>query len=136
MADPRWLDPAVDPSDRKPRWCMLGDPKIVNMSPVGLARFCSLRSWLSQWSYDDSNADGLKCAARVGVPVLSIVNTADDAVPPSHSVRMFAAIKHERKETVSINGANHYYFGQPDLAAEAARTCADWLRRQGFDFNA
>jgi hypothetical protein len=21
------------------------------MSPVGLARFCTLRSWLSQWSY-------------------------------------------------------------------------------------
>ncbi len=134
MADPRWLDPAVDPSDRKPRWCMLGDPKIVNMSPVGLARFCSLRSWLSQWSYDESNADGLKCAARVGVPVLSITNTADDAVPPSHSVRMYAAIKHPHKEAVSINGANHYYFGQPEKAAEAARICADWLGRQGFDF--
>jgi len=134
MADPRWLDPAVDPSDRKPRWCMLGDPKVVNMSPVGLARFCSLRSWLSQWSYDESNADGLKCAARVAVPVLSITNTADDAVPPSHSVRMFAAIKHADKESVSIKGANHYYFGQPEKAAEAARACADWLQRKGFDF--
>jgi alpha-beta hydrolase superfamily lysophospholipase len=113
---------------------MLGDPKVVNMSPVGLARFCSLRSWLSQWSYDDSNADGLKCAARVTVPVLSITNTADDAVPPSHSVRMFAAIKHADKEAASINGANHYYFGQPEKAAEAARACADWLQRKGFDF--
>ena len=24
MADPRWLDPAVDPNDRKPNWCYLG----------------------------------------------------------------------------------------------------------------
>jgi len=133
MADPRWLDPTVDPSDRKPGWCMLGDPRIVNMSPVGLARFCSLRSWLSQWSYDDSNADGLKCAARVNAPVLSITNTADDAVPPSHSARMFAAIPHERKEAVAISGANHYYFGQPEKATQAARVCVDWLRRQGFD---
>ena len=29
------------------------------MSPVGLARFCTLRSWLSQWSYDDANGDGV-----------------------------------------------------------------------------
>jgi dienelactone hydrolase len=134
MADPRWLDPTVDPSDRKPRWCMLGDPRIVNMSPVGLGRFCSLRSWLSQWSYDASNADGLKCASKVGAPVLSITNTADDAVPPSHSVRMFAAIAHDRKETLAISDANHYYFGQPDKAAQAARACADWLGRQKLDY--
>jgi len=133
MADPRWLDPAVDPSDRKPRHCMLGDPQVVNMSPIGLARFSSLRSWLSQWSYDDSNADGLKCAARIACPVLSVTNTADDAVTPSHSLRMFDAIKHSRKEAVSIAGANHYYFGQPDKANEAARICLDWLKRQGFE---
>ncbi len=136
MADPRWLDPAVDPSDRKPRWCMLGDPQVVNMSPIGLGRFCSLRSWLSQWSYDDSNADGLKCIARVSAPILSVTNTADDAVTPSHSQRMYGAIKHDRKEAVSIKGANHYYFGQPDKAAESARVCVDWLTRQGLDFTA
>ncbi|NNE12534.1 MAG: alpha/beta hydrolase, partial [Ilumatobacter sp.] len=30
MADPRWLDPAVDPSDRRAGWCFLGDPRLVN----------------------------------------------------------------------------------------------------------
>jgi len=38
MADPKWLDPAIDPNDRKPRWCFMGDPAIVNNGPVGLAR--------------------------------------------------------------------------------------------------
>ena len=65
MADPRWLDPAVDPNDRKPGWCYLGEPRIVNNGPVGLARFSTLRSWLSQWSYDDANADGPKSLAHV-----------------------------------------------------------------------
>jgi hypothetical protein len=37
-----------------PGTCYLGDPQVVNTSPVGLARFCTLRSWLSQWSYDDA----------------------------------------------------------------------------------
>ena len=46
MADPRWLDPSVDPNDRIPGTCYLGDPKVVNNGPVGLARFCTLRSWL------------------------------------------------------------------------------------------
>ena len=59
MADPRWLDPTVDPNDRRPGWCYQGDPRIVNMSPTGLARFTTLRSWLSQWSYDDAHGDAL-----------------------------------------------------------------------------
>ena len=44
--------------------CYLGDPQVVNNSPVGLARFCTLRSWLSQWSYDDANGDAVKCRPR------------------------------------------------------------------------
>lgn len=30
----------------------MGDPRVVNMSPVGLARFSTLRGRLSQESYD------------------------------------------------------------------------------------
>ena len=52
--------PAVDPNDREPGTCYLGDPRIVNMGPVGLARFCTLRSWLSQWSFDESRANGVE----------------------------------------------------------------------------
>jgi hypothetical protein len=61
MAGPRWLDPAVDPNKRTPGTDYLGDPAVVSKSPVGLARFCTLRSWLSQWSCDDANGDGIAC---------------------------------------------------------------------------
>ena len=57
----------------------------MNMSPVGLARFCSLRSWLSQWSYDDANGDGVECSRDLTVPALVIGNRADDACTPSHT---------------------------------------------------
>jgi pimeloyl-ACP methyl ester carboxylesterase len=127
MADPTWLDPTIDPNDRKPGWCYLGDPKVVNDSPVGLARFCSLRSWLSQWSYDDARADGVACAAQISVPTLTIGNTADDAITPGHTIRLHEAIGHERKRLAWVQGANHYYFGQADKAAEAASLCANWL---------
>lgn len=132
MADPRFLDATLDANDRKPGWCYLGDPKVVNNGPVGLARFCTLRAWLSQWSYDDSNADGLKCAADISVPTLVIGNTADDACTPSHTHRLYEAVQHSDKVKKEIKGANHYYFGQPDKMAEASATCANWLNEKGF----
>lgn len=132
MADPRWLDPQVDPNDRQANWCYLGDPEVVNNGPVGLARFCTLRSWLSQWSFDDSNADGVACAARISVPVMVVGNSADDACTPSHTHRLFEAISHDDKEMHEIKGATHYYFGQPQQLQEAVALCGDWLARKGF----
>lgn len=127
MADPRFLDPAIDPSDRRPRWCYLGDPQVVNDGPVGLARFSTLRSWLSQWSLEASNADGEACTARVRVPVLVVSNSADDACTPSHAQRLFDAVAHERKQLAVIKGASHYYIGQPRQVAEATGVIARWL---------
>lgn len=132
MADPRFLDVTLDPNDRKPNWCYLGDPRTVNNGPVGLARFNTLRGWLSQWSYDDSNADGPKCAQKISVPTLVIGNSADDACTPSHTHRLFEAVGVQDKELHEIKGANHYYFGQPKEMEEAVSRCAEWLQRKGF----
>ena len=131
MADPRWLDPAVDPNDREPGTCYLGDPRIVNNSPIGLARFCSLRSWMSQWSYDDAPADGIACGHDVTVPTLVIGNLADDACTPSHTRRLFEAIGTDDKEMHEIAGANHYYSGpdQRETLAQAVGVITDWLTR-------
>ena len=134
MADPRWLDPTVDPNDRRPNWCYQGAPEVVNMSPTGLARFTTLRSWLSQWSYDDARGDALGAAADITVPVLVIGNTADDACTPSHTRRLFDAVGHDDKELHEIAGATHYYAGpdQADRLAQAVGVVTDWLVRHGF----
>lgn len=132
MADPRFVDPTLDPNDRKPNWCFLGDPRVVNNGPVGIARFNTLRSWLSQWSYDDSNADGLKCAQKISVPTLVIGNSADDACTPSHTHRLFESVAVKDKELYEVKGANHYYFGQPKEMEEAVSQCAQWLTKKGF----
>ena len=133
MADPRWLDPAVDPNDRRPGWCYMGDPRVVNMSPIGFARYSSLRSWLSQWSIDDARGDGPRNAALVSVPVLVINNSADDACAPSHAHRLFDAVPHKDKLFVEIKGATHYYQGQPELGAEAIDHIRAWMHAHGFD---
>jgi pimeloyl-ACP methyl ester carboxylesterase len=129
MADVRWTDPTQDPSDRRPYECYLGVPKVANDGPVGLARFTTLRSWVSQWGYDTTNATGLENAARISCPVLVINNTADLACTPSHARRLFEAVGHDRKEYRDIAGADHYYIVRPDLLPEAVATCSDWLAR-------
>lgn len=129
MADPRWLDPMIDPSDRRPGWCFLGDPQVVNDGPVGLARFCTLRSWLSQWSYDDARGDAVSCLADVSQPVLVVGNTADDACTPSHTRRIFGAVVHDRKHLHEVRGATHYYTGPQgrEHLAEAVGVVVDFL---------
>ena len=132
MAEPRFLDPAIDPNDRVPGTCFLGHPETVNSGPTGVARFSTLRAWLSQWSAADSHADGEKCAAGVSVPILSIENGADDAVPQPHVGRIHTAAGSADKAYALIAGANHYYAGQPEKLAEAVDTCLGWLAARGL----
>ena len=132
MADPKWYDTTIDPNDRKPGWCFMGDPRVVNNTPAGLARFSSLRSWLSQWSYDDARADGPSCAGLISVPALQVENSADDACTPSHTRAVFSAIRHSDKEVRVIKDANHYYFGQPEKLLESVQVQTEWLDRKGF----
>lgn len=134
MADPRWLDASLDPNDREPGRCYLGDPRIVNMSPVGLARFCTLRSWLSQWSYDDAHGDGPRCAADLAVPTLVIGNSADNACTPSHTQRLYDAVGHQDKTIHTIQGATHYYSGpeQAPYLKQAVDVMTDWMRERSW----
>ncbi|WGU41232.1 MULTISPECIES: alpha/beta fold hydrolase [unclassified Phenylobacterium] len=132
MSDVRWTDPTQDPSDRRPYACYLGDPKIVNDGPVGLGRFTTLRSWLSQWSYDESRANGVVNAGRISCPVLVVNNTADLACTPSHAQRLFDAVASADKSLVHIEGADHYYAERPDLLPRATAAIGEWLDARGF----
>ena len=127
MADPRFVDPALDPNDRKPRWCYMGNPETVNTGPVGLARFTTLRSWLSQWSFDDSCGNGLENAKRMRAPLLVVENSADDAVPRTHPTMLYEAAASPDKTFRVIKGATHYYAGQPELLQGATALIRSWL---------
>ena len=132
MCDVRFMDPALDPNDRKPRWCYLGKPETANTGPVGIGRFATLRAWLSQWSIDDSNADGPKCARSISVPLLAIENSADDAVPQPHARIIHDAAGSRDKAFHVIQGATHYYQGQPELLEQAVELCVGWMARRGL----
>jgi pimeloyl-ACP methyl ester carboxylesterase len=127
LADPRFVDPTVDPNDRKPGVCYVGNPETANNGPVGLGRFSTLRSWLSQWSIDDTRANGLICAPQITVPFLAIENSADDGAPQPHVGMVFNAAGAADKTMRVIKGANHYYAGQPELLAQANMLIREWL---------
>ncbi len=138
LADPRVLDPSIDPNDREPGVSFLGDPRVVNNSPIGLARFCSLRSWLSQWSIDDANADGVRAAADVTVPALVVSNSADNICTPGYARALYEALAGEDKQRLTIEGANHYYIGpdQREHLRRSASACTEWLAERGLSASA
>jgi len=130
MADIRFLDGAIDPNDRRVGMCYMGKPETANTGPIGLARFSTLRAWLSQWSIDDTNADGARCAQGISVPFLAIENSADDAVPQPHSRIIHDAAASRDKTFELIKGATHYYQGQPELLQRAVDLCVGWMHKQ------
>ncbi|BBZ78580.1 alpha/beta hydrolase [Mycolicibacterium anyangense] len=134
MADPRWLDPTIEPNGRTPGWSYLGDPAIANTSPGALMRFTTTRSWLSQWSLDAAQVDAADAAPRVSKPVLILVNGNDDAVPTSHPQQVYDAITHDDKELVELPEANHYFSGseQKSHLTTAAGLVRDWLERHSL----
>lgn len=132
MAEPRFLDPTIDPNDRAPGHCYLGRPETVNTGPVGLARCSTLRSWLSQWSLEHSRADGEKCAAQISVPLLAIEHSADDAVPQPDVGLMYRACASVEKEMHCLPGANHYFKGQPEQLDASVRLISNWMQRRAW----
>jgi pimeloyl-ACP methyl ester carboxylesterase len=132
MAEPRFLDATLQPNDRRIGHCYLGVPETVNSGPVGLGRFSMLRSWLSQWSLEHSRADGETCARDITVPLLAIEHTADDAVPQPDIGLMYEACASSDKQMHRIQGANHYFKGQPEHLAQGVRLIQEWTARHGW----
>jgi alpha/beta superfamily hydrolase len=131
--DVRWLDLTIDPNGRKPNMTVLGEPRIANSAPAGMARFSSLRSWLSQWAIDRSQANGTMTAPHIKrAPVLLVENEADDGVPATHNPIILSKLGTADKEMISILGANHYYVGQPEQLKECIGKVADWSLRKGL----
>lgn len=125
LADPRCLDPAIDPNDREPRTTIWGDPSTLNYGVNSIGRYTSLTAYLSQWSLS-SRADGIDNLGRTSVPVLLLEYTADASVFPS-DVAAFAHAATGRVARRQIRPGNHYLLGQPALVAEVADTIAAWI---------
>lgn len=128
-ADLRMLDGAIDPSDREVGTSLWGPPEIANLLPAGIGRTCSLRSWINQWSIDHTLGDSLRWLPTVEAPVLVLNPTADTAVPPHLGRQMYDAVANAPKEIVEVQGATHYFEGQPEVLDTALDALAAWIER-------
>lgn len=127
QADPRLLDLTLDANDRR-QGTIQGDAKQANFAANGLARFCTLRSFLSQWSPRFSRADGPRCLASTQLPVLVVDHTADQTTFPSHIAAWMKAAG-GRGELYALKGAPHYADDRPELVTELSDLLMDWSGR-------
>ena len=125
-ADPRFLDLALDPSDR-PAGAGFGDAAALNAGSMFFGRLVTARSWLDFWSHEDTHFHGPRHLAVASAPCLFIVNTADQVCFTGDQDGYFTELPDGRVTKVDIRGAGHTLVGQPDLAAETATRITTWL---------
>ncbi len=125
-ADLRMIDPTIEPSDRRPNWCYLGDPMRANYGVFGVGTVSTLRSWLSMWSLRTSQCIAAPHLARITLPSLVVHATADACVYASDARALHDAIAATDKRLEFIE-ADHY-LQEPDGSRErAADLIAAWV---------
>ncbi|HEY1630952.1 MAG TPA: hypothetical protein VGF56_06530 [Rhizomicrobium sp.] len=127
-ADLRFMDPAIDPSNRPCPGCYAGSPPVANRLPFGIGRACTLRAWLSMWSLETSKCSGRAQLAKLGVPSLVVQSMADMGVFPSDAHAIFEALAVSDKVLEFVPGA-HYFEDSEKHRIRAIDLMADWIAR-------
>jgi len=109
LANPAYLDPAIDPSNR-PLGSIFspGDPIIGNYGPGGLARVMTPRAWLSTWSGLSSQADLPDTIRHVTIPTLIVYADGDCDIFPSEQDELLEKSAAEDKSLQILPWADHY----------------------------
>ena len=76
--------------------------------PAGISRVTTLRSWVNQWSIDDTHADSLRWLSQIDVPVSVLLGTADPTVMPAMAQQMHDAAEHaaEQHHLAEVDGGS------------------------------
>jgi acetyl esterase/lipase len=125
-ADLRMIDPSIEPSDRRPNWCYLGDPVKANYGVFGIGAVSTLRTWLSMWSLRTSQCTAAPHLARITVPSLVIQATADTGVFDSDARSLYDALAAEDKSLAAIR-ADHYLLEPAGARTQAADLVTTWV---------
>ncbi len=124
--DLRFMDGAIDPSERKTPMCYRGHPAVANRTP-SIGRANTLRTWLSMWSLETSKCQGGEQLAKLDVPALVVQGLADTGVFPSDARKIFEAIGTEDKSLQLVTG-QHYFEDSRQVRDSVADLLADWVR--------
>jgi pimeloyl-ACP methyl ester carboxylesterase len=128
-ADLRFMDPAIDPSERPCPGCYAGAPAFANRGPFGIGRTATLRAWLSMWSLETSLCRGEQQLAKLSLPALVVQSMGDMGVFPSDARRIFAAIASADKTLEFLPGA-HYFENDPAHRERAVDLMSAWIAKR------
>jgi pimeloyl-ACP methyl ester carboxylesterase len=127
-ADPRMVDPSIEPTKRRANSCYAGIPAKANRSAHGIAAACTLRNWLGMWSLRVAQTRAEPHLARITCPALVINAEADTGVFPSDARRIYDALASTDKTQCSIY--TDHYFATPGARSEQADTIAQWINKR------
>ena len=91
-ADPRMVDPTLEPTKRPANMCYAGVPVKANRSAHGIAAACTLRNWMGMWSLRHAQTRAEPHLARINCPALVINAEQDTGVYPSDAQRIYDAL--------------------------------------------
>ena len=114
-ADPRMVDPTLEPTKRPANMCYAGVPVKANRSAHGIAAACTLRSWIGMWSLRHAQTRAEPHLARLTCPALVINAEQDTGVYPSDAQRIYDALASDDKAQCTID--TDHYFLSPGRAA-------------------
>lgn len=127
-ADPRMVDPTLEPTRRPPNTCYAGVPVKANRSAHGIAAACTLRSWLGMWGLSTAQTRAEPHLARIDCPALVINADQDSGVYPSDAQRIHDALACTDKTLCSID--TDHYFTTPGARSEQADTITRWIGKR------
>jgi pimeloyl-ACP methyl ester carboxylesterase len=127
-ADPRMVDPSIEPTKRQANLCYAGIPAKANRSAHGIAAACTLRNWLGMWSLRVAQTRAEPHLARITCPALVINADGDTGVFPSDAQRIYDALGSTDKTQFSIE--TDHYFTTPGARSEQADTIAKWISKR------
>jgi pimeloyl-ACP methyl ester carboxylesterase len=126
-ADLRFMDPAIDPSERRCPANYGGPPAIANRSPFGIGRTSSLKTWLSMWSLETSKCRGEMHLSKIEVPSLVVQSLGDIVVFTSDAQHIFSALKASDKTLEFLSGG-HFFEDDHAQRNKVADLMADWIK--------
>lgn len=127
-ADPRMVDPTLEPTKRPANLCYAGVPVKANRSTFGIGGATTLKNWLGMWSLSHAQTRAEPHLADVTVPALVINADGDTGVFPSDARRIYGALGATDKSQATID-ADHY-FQNPGARQEQADTIAEWASKR------
>jgi pimeloyl-ACP methyl ester carboxylesterase len=133
LANPAFLDLAIEPNERPLGSIFAPDPLVGNLVTGGLGRVMTPRGWLSTWSGLSSKAILAQNLKRVTVPTIIVNALGDSDIFPPDAAGAFESAAASDKEFHELHGAAHYLnrvpgTTGPDPREQLVELLVPWLR--------